>query len=203
MAGVENPVDRGLARALRRAVLDHAGSEQRRLHPPVLHVGVPGGFPGGFPGGVPGAVPGAAVARLDLGATAGPVDPGLAVDVVAAMRARVRRAAEGDGVRRRMWATVCRAGAPSAELDDGPDDLDYAGAPAGGPEVDLAPFVWLTRAGDPALLQDLDAHWLAAAGAAYAEAGAALTFVVVGRRGWYDPRSGVGRTWVRLRQPVR
>jgi hypothetical protein len=60
------------------------------------------------------------------------------------------------------------------------------------------PWVWLTRAGDLAL-HDLDADWLAAAATAYAEAGGDLTMVVVTRRGWRDPRSGAGRTWVRLR----
>ena len=62
-------------------------------------------------------------------------------------------------------------------------------------------LVWLTRGGDLAL-QDVDARWLSAARAAYAEAGAELTFVVVNRRGWRDPRSGLGRTWARVR-PAR
>ena len=67
-----------------------------------------------------------------------------------------------------------------------------------GPEAAAAPWVWLTRTG--ALeLHDLDAQWLAAAVTAYAEAGDDLTMVVVTRRGWRDPRSGVGQTWVRLR----
>ena len=60
------------------------------------------------------------------------------------------------------------------------------------------PWVWLCRGGDLAL-HDLDVAWLAAAGTAYAEAGADLTMVVVTRRGWRDPRTGVGQTWVRLR----
>ena len=60
------------------------------------------------------------------------------------------------------------------------------------------PLVWLTRTGALGL-QDVDARWLAAACAAYDEAGAPLAFVVVNRQGWRDPRSGVSRTWVRLR----
>ena len=60
------------------------------------------------------------------------------------------------------------------------------------------PWLWLTRMGRLDL-HDLDAEWLAAATAAYAEAGVDLTMVVVNRRGWRDPRSGVGHTWVRLR----
>lgn len=60
------------------------------------------------------------------------------------------------------------------------------------------PWVWLTRAGDLAL-HDLDVDWLSASACAYAEAGVDLTMVVVTRRGWRDPRSGAGQTWVRLR----
>ena len=61
-----------------------------------------------------------------------------------------------------------------------------------------APLVWITRPGD-LCLQDVDAVWLAAARAATAEAGRALTLVVVTRQGWWDPRSGATRTWRRLR----
>ncbi|WP_395659152.1 hypothetical protein [Nocardioides sp.] len=61
------------------------------------------------------------------------------------------------------------------------------------------PLVWLTRAG-PLDLQDVDAAWLAAARTAAAEAGVPLAMVVVTRHGWRDPRSGVRRTWKRLRQ---
>ena len=61
------------------------------------------------------------------------------------------------------------------------------------------PLVWLTRSG-PLDLQDVDAAWLAAARTATAEAGVALTMVVVTRHGWMDPRSGVRRTWKRLRE---
>jgi hypothetical protein len=60
------------------------------------------------------------------------------------------------------------------------------------------PLVWLTRPGD-LVLQDVDAGWLAASRAAAAEAELPLTLVVVTRRGWWDPRSGVTRTWRRLR----
>ena len=60
------------------------------------------------------------------------------------------------------------------------------------------PLVWLTRTGE-LVLEDLDAAWLAAARAAYAEAGVRLTMVVVTRRGWWDPRTGRRREWKRLR----
>jgi hypothetical protein len=59
-------------------------------------------------------------------------------------------------------------------------------------------LVWLTRGGELEL-QDVDARWLAGALAAYDEAQAQLSFVVVTRRGWRDPRSGVGRAWARVR----
>ena len=59
-------------------------------------------------------------------------------------------------------------------------------------------LVWLTRMGGLEL-QDVDSLWLAAARAAYAEAEAPLTFVVVNRRGWRDPRSGLAQSWSRVR----
>ena len=65
-------------------------------------------------------------------------------------------------------------------------------------ELAEAPVVWLTRTGEPEW-HDLDAAWLPAAVAAYAEAEVPLVFVVVTRHGWYDPRSGVTRRWRRLR----
>ena len=63
------------------------------------------------------------------------------------------------------------------------------------------PLVWLVRPG-PVTDQphDADLAWLAATRAAGGELGLALPMVVVGRHGWRDPRTGVGRTWVRLRE---
>lgn len=58
---------------------------------------------------------------------------------------------------------------------------------------------WLSRPGHPSL-HDLDADWLAAARTAYAEAGAPLTMVIITKTGWFDPRTGVGQTWRRLRR---
>lgn len=63
----------------------------------------------------------------------------------------------------------------------------------------MVPMVWLTRPG-PLVLEDVDAQWLSAARSAAAEAGVALTMVVVTRLGWFDPRSGAGRVWKRVRQ---
>ncbi len=62
------------------------------------------------------------------------------------------------------------------------------------------PLAWLTRGG-PLDLQDVDMTWSASAAQAYGEAGLPLVFVVVDRHGWLDVRSGVRRTWVRLRPP--
>jgi hypothetical protein len=98
---------------------------------------------------------------------------------------------------------VGRPGGPVRRFTVRPDDptdhalrTDVVAAMLGRPAT--VPWVWLTRTGDLAL-HDLDAAWLAAASTAYAEAGLDLTMVVVTRRGWRDPRSGVGQTWVRLR----
>lgn len=144
--GLCDPLARRTGLLLRQAVLDHKTSERRRVHPEVLHVGIPGGR----------------VVCLGLDEVE-PSDPGLRTDVVAALRVR---------------------------------------ATQGAAEEHQEPMVWLTRTG--ALeLQDVDARWLAAARAAYHEAGAPLAFVVVNRHGWRDPRSGLSRTWARLRPRLR
>jgi len=62
------------------------------------------------------------------------------------------------------------------------------------------PLCWLVRPGGlDSWLTALESDWLAAARTAYAEADERLVFVLVSRRGWRDPRSGLGRTWERLR----
>jgi hypothetical protein len=112
---------------------------------------------------------------------------------------------------RRCPPTVLRVGVPGGEvaellLDDAePSDpglrTDVVAAlrVRAGDHPDQ--LVWLSRAGGLEL-QDVDARWLAAARSAYAEAQAELGFVVVTRRGWRDPRSGLSRTWVRVRPPA-
>ena len=59
-------------------------------------------------------------------------------------------------------------------------------------------MTWLTRPGglEP---QDVDLAWLRVVAAVNGETGRSLPFVVVTRDGWRDPRSGVGRSWRRLR----
>ena len=63
--------------------------------------------------------------------------------------------------------------------------------------VDVVPLLWLTRPEDNH--DEQDAVWAAAVNAAGPELGVRLELVVVTRRSWWDPRSGVGRSWVRLR----
>ena len=60
------------------------------------------------------------------------------------------------------------------------------------------PIMWLTRAGSTEI-EDVDLRWLAAARQAFREIDAPLTYVVVTRNAWVDPRSGMSRRWKRLR----
>ena len=58
-------------------------------------------------------------------------------------------------------------------------------------------LVWLTRPEPLLLTEDDDLAWLAATRAASGELRTSTRFVVVCRRAWVDPASGVGRTWPR------
>lgn len=135
--GLHEPLPRLLQKVLRGAVITHARTERRRTHPPVLHVGVPGGQVCTFE-----VRPGE---QLDLA---------LRIEVLEAMV----RASLDRGVVPLTWLT---------RMDAGPDTEDVA--------------------------------WAAAVGAASGELGVRLDLVVITRRTWRDPRSGAGRTWVRLR----
>lgn len=68
------------------------------------------------------------------------------------------------------------------------------------PAVDkgVVPLLWLTRRGDREP-HDVDGSWSAAVHAAGGELGFVLGLVIVTRRSWHDPRTGVFRTWKRLR----
>ncbi len=143
-SAITEPVPRALLALLRRAVLDHAAHEQRRVFPPTVHVGVPG----------------LVQATLELGDQR--LDHALRTDAIEAMVRRARR--------------------------PGP-----------------APLVWLTRRGELDV-QDVDLAWLAATRSAAGELDVVLPMVVVNRRCWREPSTGVGRTWTRLRpggQPRR
>lgn len=124
--------------AMRAAVLAFKASEPRRIFPPVVHVGTPGGRAASF---------------ADLPADR--LDHGLRTEVMAALLSR---------------ALV----------------------------HDRRPVTWLTRPGGVET-HDADLTWLAAARAAYGEAGVPLAMAVVTRDGWRDPRTGRGATWKRLR----
>lgn len=111
---------------------------------------------------------------------------------------------------RRLFAPTLHAGAPG-----GPQE-SFVPAPAH--ELDQAlrtdlvvalldralthgsaPALWLTRCGELAV-HDEDAAWLAATEGASLECELTLPLVIVTRRGWRDPRTGVRREWRRLRQ---
>lgn len=125
MEEIREPVPRRLSELLRRGVLDHALSERRRIHVPLLHVGVPGGPETVF------------AVRLDDHS-----DHALRADVVAAMLGRTEEAAAPDQVPL-VWLT--RAG----ELDLQDVDAQWlassraAYAEAGAPLI----FVVMNRRG--------------------------------------------------------
>lgn len=96
--GLTEPLAPPLRRALRQAVLDHAVSERRRSHVPLVHVGLPGGREAVHP------------VREDE-----PTDHALRADVLAAMLRRTRTPAAAAPL---VWLT--RAG------DLTPQDLDMA-----------------------------------------------------------------------------
>ena len=61
------------------------------------------------------------------------------------------------------------------------------------------PLVWLTRPGELSA-HDEDLLWLGPVSWAVAALGQHASPVVVTRRGWFDPVSGVRREWRRLRR---
>jgi hypothetical protein len=111
------------------------------------------------------------------------------------------------GERRRRFPPVLHVGGPgrpeAGRVEQSDDVLDQA------LRCDLLEAVlrhaqsgplmtWLTRPGELET-QDVDLSWLRVVRAVNGETGRALPYVVVTRAGWRDPRSGVGRTWRRLR----
>lgn len=108
---------------------------------------------------------------------------------------------------RRRFPTVLHAGIPgrsARHVDDRPLDpgvradialalLRRAGA------ATSAPHVWITRPGELSV-HDEDLLWLAPVAWAAAALGQQAGLVVVTRRGWFDPVSGVRREWRRLRR---
>jgi len=110
------------------------------------------------------------------------------------------------GEHRRHYPPALHVGIPGgtvARFETGDDELDQA------LRVDVVeamvrrvgrlpgpPMVWLTRPG-PLLSEDADVAWLAATRTAAAELGLAPHYVVVNRREWADPVTGVRRVWQR------
>lgn len=124
---------------------------------------------------------------------------------------RVLRSAVLDHVRsepRRTHPPVLHVGFPgraAGRFEVRPDDvLDHAlrvevveAMTRSCLERGVVPLLWLTRPVDGHDVEDL--AWAAAVAAAAGELGVTLDLVVVTRRWWRDPRTGVGRTWKRLR----
>lgn len=134
------------------------------------------------------------------------------VPVAPALEAVLRRAVldHRRAERRRCFAPRLQVGIPGGPTEvfvSGADEvLDHAlradivaALIARARRHGAVPMIWRTRPGELDL-QDSDVGWLAGARTAAAEAGIALTLVVVTRRGWFDPRSGARREWVRLRE---
>jgi hypothetical protein len=113
-----------------------------------------------------------------------------------------------EGEPRRRFPTMLHAGLPgrSARHVEDPPVAD-AGLRA---DVVLAllrrssstsapPCLWLTRPGELSPHDD-DLRWLGPATWACASLGLPVGLVVVTRRGWFDPVTGVRREWRRLRR---
>jgi hypothetical protein len=120
------------------------------------------------------------------------------------LREAVRRHAHAE--RRRRFAPVVRVGRPGVREHGVPAALpgtdhalrtDLMAALLSGTR-EPSPLVWLTRPGELSL-HDVDAAWLSAAASAWAEVDRDLSWVVVTRHGWWDPRSDLRRVWQRIR----
>ncbi len=112
--------------------------------------------------------------------------------------------------RRRVFPPVLHVGSPGATVADFVVETDEPTDHALRTDIVAAllrragqaggtPLVWLSRPGAPSDVRDVDLEWLAAARSAGAELGRHLPYVVINRRAWRDPRTGVGRVWQRVR----
>jgi len=126
-----------------------------------------------------------------------------------ALRAAVLDLVESEP--RRQFPAVLHAGRPGGppggSVRHGADGAGDAGLRA---DIALAllrragastprPHVWLTRPGELSV-HDEDLRWLGPVSWAAAALGQQASLVVVTRRGWFDPVSGVRREWRRLRR---
>ena len=114
----------------------------------------------------------------------------------------------GETESRRHFPAVLHAGLPghsvSHAMTGGAGDsglrTDVALALLGRAGVRVPrPYVWLTRPGELSV-HDEDLLWLGPVAWAAAALGRPVGLVVVTRRGWFDPVSGVRREWRRLRR---
>jgi hypothetical protein len=123
----------------------------------------------------------------------------------AVLRAAALELVEGET--RRRFPVAVNAGVPGRSVRHREDPpLPDAGLRA---DVVLAllrssgalvprPVLWLTRPGELSPHDD-DLRWLGPAAWAARALGLPVSLVVVTRRGWFDPVSGVRREWRRLR----
>jgi hypothetical protein len=142
--------------------------------------------------------------------------PGITEPVSRPLQQLLRQAvlAHATGESRRVYPPVLHAGVPGRSarrfLVEPDEELDHAlrtdvveALVRPGVERGRVPLLWLTRreaATGPDADAPVDHDWLAATTAAGRELGVLLDLVVVTRRGWHDPRTGVGRRWKRIRQ---
>ena len=123
----------------------------------------------------------------------------------AVLRAAVLDLAETEP--RRRFPAVLHAGVPGhsvRHVDAEPSDAGLRAdvALAVMRRAGSAPassYVWLTRPGELSVHDD-DLRWLGPVAWAAASLGQHTSLVVVTRRGWFDPVSGVRREWRRLRR---
>ena len=108
---------------------------------------------------------------------------------------------------RRRFPAALHAGVPgrsARHIDAGPmdaglrTDVALALLRRAGPATPR-PYVWLTRPGELSV-HDEDLLWLGPVAWAATALGQHTSLVVVTRRGWFDPVSGVRREWRRLRR---
>jgi hypothetical protein len=107
--------------------------------------------------------------------------------------------------RRHRFPAVLHVGVPGQDCSVVVDDrswdaglrADVAGALLRS-AVTGTTTAWVTRPGS-LVLQDVDADWLGPLLRSAEENDVDLTYVVVTRHGWVDPRTGVHRKWKRIR----
>lgn len=122
------------------------------------------------------------------------------------LRAAVLELVQAEPRRRSGFPTVVHAGAPGCSLRH----VEAPPLPDAGLRADVVltllrgapgsrPHLWLTRPGELSPHDD-DLRWLGPAQWAASALGLPVGLVVVTRRGWFDPVSGVRREWRRLRR---